>query len=426
MSKISTETLREVLDDSLAFVRQVRVIKRDFKFEKNASYVFVGIRRAGKSYLLFQRMQELASQGVPWEKFLYVNFEDERLIGLQANDLNRLLECHYEKSDEEPILFLDEIQNIDGWEKFVRRMTDTKRIVHVTGSNAKMLSRDVATTLGGRLFVKEIFPYSFPEFLTAKHFDFSKLEQTTANRGKIKRLFKEYFYFGGFPESLLYQDKRGYISSVYQKIYLGDIAARNSLGNVNTLQIVIKKIAESIKQPISFNRITNVVNSIGCKVGINKVIEMINGAVDSELLQPVRNISAKLSEKESKPKYYFTDNGLLNLFLSDPDSSLHENLVAVSLLRLYGRENVFFHNSVSAEVDFYVPDASLAIQASLEILSQKTEAREISALIKFNKYCPCKKNQIITLDTEDSITAEGLKIELIPLWKFLFSNCSTQ
>ncbi len=421
MSEILTETLRAVIGDAQAFVKQVRLVKRDFPFEKNASYVFVGIRRSGKSYLLFQRMQELASQGMPWERFLYVNFEDERLIGLQADDLNRLLECHYEKSDEEPILFLDEIQNIDGWEKFVRRMTDTKRIVYVTGSNAKMLSRDVATTLGGRLFIKEIFPYSFPEFLMAKHFDFSRQEPTTANRGKIKRLFKEYFYFGGFPESLLYQDKRGYVSSVYQKIYLGDIAVRSSLQNVNTLQIVIKKIAESIKQPISFNRITNIINSIGCKTGINKVIEMINGAVDSELLLPIRNISAKFSEKKSKPKYYFTDNGLLNLFLKDPGSSLLENLVAITLIRRHGRENVFFYNA-SEEIDFYVPDRSLAIQASMTLSSMETEHREISALVKFNKRFPCKQNKIITLDQENTVTEGGIEIQLVPLWKFLLHD----
>ena len=142
--------LKSVIADNQLEVPKYKVIPRNFNFEEFGNYVFVGIRRAGKSFLLYQRMQQLLSLGMGWDEMLYINFEDERLVGMCVNDLNLLLEIHLEMYGKRPILFLDEIQNITGWDKFARRMADTKHRVYITGSNAKMLSGDVQTTLGGR------------------------------------------------------------------------------------------------------------------------------------------------------------------------------------------------------------------------------------------------------------------------------------
>lgn len=144
--------LKTVIADNQVEVPKYKVIPRDFTFEEFGNYVFVGIRRAGKSYLLYQRIQQLLAQGVQWDDMLYINFEDERLTGMKAEDLNLLLEVHLEIYGKKPILFLDEIQNVSGWEKFARRMADTKHRVYITGSNAKMLSQDIQTTLGGALY----------------------------------------------------------------------------------------------------------------------------------------------------------------------------------------------------------------------------------------------------------------------------------
>ena len=153
---IRREILKEVLLDNRNEVVKHQVIPRSFQFEEFGNYVFVGIRRAGKSFLLYQRIQELLHDGHTWNEMLYVNFEDERLIGMTAADLNLILEVHAEMSTDRPMLFLDEIQNIDGWDKFVRRLADNKYRAYVTGSNAKMLSQDVATTLGGRYILSLI------------------------------------------------------------------------------------------------------------------------------------------------------------------------------------------------------------------------------------------------------------------------------
>ena len=153
--------LKTVIADNEAEVPKYKVIPRDFTFEEFGNYVFTGIRRAGKSYLLYQRIQTLLTQGTGWDEILYINFEDERLAGMMAKDLNLLLEVHLEMYGKKPVLFLDEIQNISGWEKFARRMADTKHRVYITGSNARMLSQDIQTTLGGRYIPVDVYPYSF-------------------------------------------------------------------------------------------------------------------------------------------------------------------------------------------------------------------------------------------------------------------------
>lgn len=210
--------LKTVIADNQIEVPKYKVIPRDFTFEEFGNYVFVGIRRAGKSFLLYQRMQQLLTQGVQWDEMLYINFENERLVGMSLEDLNLLLEVHLEMYGKKPILFLDEIQNIVGWEKFARRMADTKHRAYITGSNANMLSQDIQTTLGGRYIPIDVYPYNFNEFLTVNEISFDEVSLlSTEGKAEVLREFNDYFYFGGFPESAEFTGKRDYLTSVYQK-----------------------------------------------------------------------------------------------------------------------------------------------------------------------------------------------------------------
>ncbi|MDR0833197.1 MAG: ATP-binding protein [Candidatus Symbiothrix sp.] len=416
--------LKTVIADNQVEVLKYKVIPRDFAFEEFGNYVFVGIRRGGKSYLLYRRMQQLLAQGGTWEEMLYVNFEDERLTGMTVEDLNLLLEIHLEMYGRQPILFLDEIQNIEGWEKFARRMADTKHRVYITGSNAKMLSQDIQTTLGGRYIAVDVYPYNFKEFLTANNINITNNSLlSTESKAEILRQFNDYFYFGGFPEGAELSAKRDYLTSVYQKIYLGDIAARHSVENTFALRILFKKLAESVKQPMSFTRIANIVSSTGAKVGTNTIINYIEYAKDAWLITPIQNIAGKLVDKETNPKYYFTDNGILNLFLLDGNTSLLENLVAITLLRKYGRNDAVFFYNMGIEVDFYVPDASTAIQVCYNLdNSDGTFDREIKALLKLLKVLECKKLLVITRDTERTLEVDNQTIEVIPIWKWLLPD----
>lgn len=418
---IQKEILKEVLLDNRSEVARQKVIPRSFHFEDFGNYVFVGIRRAGKSFLLYQRMLDMLTQGYTWDEMLYINFEDERLIGMNTDDLNSILEVHASLSPQRPVLFLDEIQNIEGWEKFARRLADNKYQVYITGSNAKMLSKDVATTLGGRYITINVYPYNFKEFLNAHQISITpNTFSATESRAEIKRLFENYFRYGGFPEGALLAAKRDYITSVYQKIYLSDIAARHSIENTFALRILFRKLAESVKQTVSFTRITNILASTGVKIAKNTVINYMEYAKDAFLLLPIQNIADKLTERETNPKYYFVDNGILGILTIDAKTSLLENLVAVTLLQRYGIDDAVFFYNRNIEVDFYLPDTATAIQVSYSInLSDDTFQREVEALIKLNKVLDCKRLLIITYDEEDMIEQDGCKIEVLPAWKWL-------
>lgn len=415
--------LKTVIADNQIEVPRYKVIPRDFTFVEFGNYVFVGIRRAGKSFLLYQRMQQLLAQGVQWDEMLYINFEDERLVGISLEDLNLILEVHLEMYGKKPILFLDEIQNIVGWEKFARRMADTKHRVYITGSNAKMLSQDIQTTLGGRYIPVDVYPYNFKEFLTANEISFNEASLfSTEGKAEVLRKFNDYFYFGGFPESAEFTGKRDYLTSVYQKIYLGDIATRHSVDNTFALRIMFKKLAESVKQPLSFTRIANIVSSTGAKVGTQTVINYIEYAKDAWLISSLQNIAGKLVDKEANPKYYFTDNGILNLFLLDGNTSLLENLVAINLLRKYGRNDAVFFYNKGIEVDFYIPDEATAIQVCYNLdNSNGTFDREVGALLKLSSVLECNKLIIITRDNEQTLEIDNKTIEVIPAWKWLLN-----
>ena len=413
--------LKTIIADNQVEVPRYKVIPRDFEFEELGNYVFVGIRRAGKSFLLYQRIQQLLAQGVQWDEILYINFEDERLVDMSLEDLNLLLEVHLETYGKKPILFLDEIQNIAGWEKFARRIADTKHRVYITGSNAKMLSQDIQTTLGGRYIPVDVYPYNFKEFLNANEISLNeKSLLSTEGKAQVLRKFNDYFYYGGFPENAGFTGKRDYLSSVSQKIYLGDIALRHSVDNTFALRIMFKKLGESVKQPLSFTRIANIISSTGARVGTQTVINYVEYAKDAWLISSIQNIAGKLVDKELNPKYYFTDNGILNLFLLDGNTSLLENLVATHLLRKFGRnDTVFFYNK-GIEVDFYIPDETTAIQVCYSLDNNDTTFdREVKALLKITEVLECSKLLIITRDSEKVLEIDKKTIEVIPVWKWL-------
>lgn len=423
---IKSEILREVMLENQEEVMRHEVIKRNVSLDGFDRQVLVGARRAGKSYLLYGKIQELISKGHTWNEIIYLNFEDERLAGMEMSDLNMILEVHASLSDKRPMLFLDEIQNIDGWEHFARRIADNKFTVFITGSNAKMLSKDVSAVLGGRYLTREVFPMQFNEFISINGLDSANglLTATTSSRGRLMRLFEEYFQFGGFPECATLPVKRDYLMSLYQKIFLGDIAARNKVDNVFALKVLIRKLAESIKQPISFTRAANIVASTGTKIGKSTVINYLSYAADAYLILPVTNIADNIVGKVSNPKYYFIDNGIISLLALDIRTSLLENIVALKLLSTYGTKesSVYFYN-YGVEVDFYVPQVETAIQVCYTMNdAEGTFERETKALVKVQSRLSCRRNIIVTYDDEDMIEIEGVRIEVIPVWKFMLET----
>lgn len=419
------QLLKQILRDNQQEVERYVVEPRDLKFEGFPCHVLVGVRRAGKSYMLYHVIQQLLAQGHKWDEILYLNFEDERLENFDTDDFNRLLECHQEMYGKRPMLFLDEIQNIDSWHKFARRMADSQYTIFITGSNAKMLSGEINTTLGGRFLIAEVYPYSFKEFLTVHQVLTGALDLlSTEGRARVIRCFDEYLHYGGLPAAALLPAKRNYLSSVYQKIYMGDIIARNKITNVSGIRVLVRKMAESVCRPISYNRINNLLSSVGGKLSLATTIKYVEYCEDAWLLLRLRNYASALADKESNCKYYFIDTGILGLFLIDKDAMLLENIVALQLFRIYGHapenERVFFYHH-NYEVDFYVPDAELAIQVSYSLRDDETRKRETEALHKLPHHLPCSRRIILTYDEEETITDQHGIIEVAPVWKWLLT-----
>lgn len=419
---MNRDTLKQILIDQKDIYLNNPLITRQYPLENNVNYCFVGIRRTGKSYLMYQQIKQLEEKGIPLSQIVYVNFEDERLLEITTEDLNTILEIGMEiaGTDNRPYLFLDEIQNVDGWEKFVRRIADMKYRINITGSNSKMLSSEIASTLGGRFVILNVYPYSFSEYLIANKKEKNYLDVlSTKDKADVLSQYNEYVTYGAFPELVEIKNKKPFLSSIYQTVYLGDIIARNKISNDFAVRLILKKIAESVTKPLSFTRLTNILKSAGTSLGKQTVINYVGYMTDSYLLFTLQNYAAKLVEKETSPKYYFMDTGLLGLMLLDCKSAQLENLVAIELIRRYGVENVyFFENNV--EIDFYVPVENLAIQVSMQVLDDiDTRERETRSFVKLHNFIPESKCLLITNSEEATLDREGIIIDVVPVWKWL-------
>ena len=369
---ITRNILRQVMLDNQKDVEQYKVFHRDYDLDSFPLQVFVGVRRSGKSFLLFQKMHQMLAGGHGWEDMLYIDFEDRRLEGFTADDFNLILECHR-----------------------------------------------------GRYIPVEVYPFSFTEYLDYLGIPHDELAlEATESKARFMKAYGDYLTWGGLPESVSLPVKRSYLSSVFQKIYLGDIAQRNGVSNPKLLQLLTKKIAESVMQPISYNRLAKILSSVAGKVSVPTVSSYVSYSEDAWLLLRLRNIASAFAERESVCKYYYIDNGLLSIQLMNADTLRLENAVALSLFRKYGHdvdnERVYFYNT-NVEVDFYVPEEELAVQASYSLADESTRKREVDALSKLPNVHPCKSRVIVTYDEEDTITDKHGVIEIVPCWKWFLS-----
>ena len=338
---ITKETFRVLIREGQEEVRDVEFFDRPFEFEENGRYVLVGVRQAGKSYMLYKRARQMMGKGCLLEDIIYINFDDERLMGMTADDFDLILQSYQSVYSGTPVFFFDEIQNVEGWEHFARRLANKKYLVYITGSNAKMLSRDIQTVLGGRFLDALIYPYTFAEYLAASGVALEKEWQYGGQRAVVQKLFADYMKWGGFPELLLFRNKRNWLNSLYDKILLGDIIQRNKVKNENALRLTMKRLAENVMQPISYNRIANVIRTTGTSIAVSSVSDYVRYAVDACMIFSLENYASKFVEKETVKKHYFVDNGLLSIFLLDGNTALLENLCAIHLHKKYIKWSIF-------------------------------------------------------------------------------------
>lgn len=414
------DLIKRVIFDQHEVIKEAKIVDRDLILEKNANYVLTGLRRAGKTTLLYKRVQDLIKEGVEWNQIIYINFDDERLIGFNVSDFEDIILVAEELTNKKHYFYFDEIQNIDGWEMFAIRIANQGHKVDITGSNAKILSKEVASKLGGRYIIKEIYPYSFIEYLKAH--DIYKEGYSYKDIATINNILNIYFENGGLPESLLFKNKREYISSVYQKVLYNDIIVHNDVRNENGIKLMIKKIAESVKQNLSYTKIQNIITGIGYKISKDVVINYCKYCIDAFLLFTIKNYYSSFLDKNSNLKYYFMDNGILNLFLDDKRTTLLENIVAIHLYR-NNKDNLYYLKGNKVDIDLYLSNSNTAIQVAYSINDYDAYNKEISNLIEFANSSKDKKYRliIVTYDEERNIEIDNKKIEVISLKNFLLN-----
>lgn len=381
--------------------------------------VISGIRRAGKSTLLNQIINNYYNEGV-----YYFSFEDERLVDFEVDDFNSLYETFLELYGERKVFFFDEVQNVPKWEIFVRRMQDKKAKFFITGSNASLLSKELGTKLTGRCIAIELYPFSFHEFLTFKGHKVQENSMSyTTERAAIKQCFTEYLKHGGMPEYLVYKNE-ALLKSVYEDILYRDIVARYDIKQVKALRELGLYFLSNIGTLFSYN---NLKNTLG--VGSMNTIKSYSDFLENSfLIFLISRFSYSLKQQfAANKKIYCIDNGLTESIafqFSKNKGKFLENLVFVELKRKFP-QIYYYKTSNNLEVDFLIKngkkDISL-IQVSDNLHNEKTRQREIGSLSRAMDELKLKKGLILTEDTDDEVRTNGKVILIQPIYKWLLDE----
>ncbi len=375
--------------------------------------VISGVRRCGKSTLLHEIRSKQA------EKDYYFNFDDDRLINFTIDDFQLLYEVFIAFFGEQSTFYFDEIQNVNGWERFVRRLHDYKNTVYLTGSNASMLSRELGTHLTGRYYQQELYPFSFAEFLAfAEKAIPQKSMISTTEKVQLHSDFISYFSKGGFPQFLQSGDS-GYLKSLYESILYRDVMVRNGLTNEKEILELVHFLASNTSKLFSYNSLTKV---IGVK-NATTVRNYLSFLENTYLLFLVNKYDFSVKKQLQNPKkVYFVDLGLireLGFHHSEDNGRLLENLVFIELKRR-GKE-VYYH-AQKHECDFVLKEKNRiveAIQVSWSIYNPTTKDREVEGLVEAMTSYKLREGLILTDEDEDEFTIKNFRIKVMPAWKWL-------
>lgn len=382
-------------------------------FSDNRVLILTGIRRCGKSTLLKQIMRIKS-------RYCYVNFEDERLLGFQAEEFERLNEVLIEVYGAPVTYFFDEIQNIDKFETFVRRLQDEGKKVVITGSNASLLSKEFGTRLTGRYKLFEVYPFSFAEFLRFKKITVKDSVYIAEEKVKLITAFSKYAESGGMPEYLRNQDSE-YIKTLYDNIIYRDIIARYSIRRQRLVRELVGILASSISLPFTYNSLKN---SLGLKnaITVKEYITYLSGAyLFFELLRFDYSVKKQLN---SPRKCYIVDTAfsILGGFSLSPNKGrLLENIVYIELRR---RGNEVFYYSGTRECDFILKDGrkiSGAIQVCHE-LNDENIGRETEGLLEAMAALDLQEGIILTSDQQELRKYGKATIIVKPVWKWLLEE----
>jgi len=425
---IKKEVLKRILRD-FHLQESYSVLPRDIEIPIKSGKIITlaGVRRCGKTSILYDIINRISAI-VDKTKVIFINFEDERL-DFSTEELELILSSYaelYPDNDlSECYFFFDEIQNVNGWEKFVRRIYDTVSTnIFITGSNSKLLSSEIATSLRGRTLTFEIFPLSFKEFLEFKNIDVDL--HSSRQLAYIKNAMDEYLKYGGFPEAVRIDKKYIYklIQEYFDVVLYKDLVERYGIANTSALKFFLKRILASTTKQISIHKIYNELKSSGFKIGKNSLYQYMDYAKSVYLGDILQRYDRSIVNREmGEKKFYSIDVGLNNALeyrFSDDIGKALENVMFWELRRRVNGE-IFYSRSNDSECDFVIMDRGRvadAIQVCYDLNDYYTRRREIDGILNICKKCDLKSGQIITYDAEDDIYVDDKHIKIIPFYKY--------
>lgn len=382
--------------------------------ETNEILIISGIRRCGKSVLLQQIRSKLPEQD------FFFNFDDERLVNFKLDDFQTLQECFIELFGEQHTYYFDEIQNVSGWEMFVRRLYNNGCKVFITGSNAKMLSRELGTHLTGRYILIEIYPFSFKEYLSLQQVELQPKDMhTTVGRTNLLRHFKDYLSKGGFPKYLTTESSR-YLSSLYESIVYRDIITRNGLTNEKEILELVFYLASNATKRTTYSSLGKIIG-IRHPETIKNYIEYI---CQTYLTFQLMKYSSSLKAQMLSPKkIYFIDNAIIRRIGFNATENIGINLENLVFIELKRRECEVFYYADKKECDFIVRKGIQIVQAyqvTVSMTNPETRKREISGLCEAMQAFGLTTGHIITMDEKETINLEnGNVINVVPAWEWM-------
>lgn len=418
-----------ILDFHLSAMRPLKPRALQLPLTLDKMIVVTGMRRVGKTSVLLNAVKQLRVS-LPIEHMIYINFEDERLA-LTSDSLDVLLQAYRELYPDVALsqcyFFFDEIQAIDGWENFVRRLDDTvSKHIFITGSNAKLLSSDIATALRGRSIRYELFPLSFAEYLNFCDIPLDTV--SSQGQAKVVAAFHRYIETGGFPELVLIQDKAiqtKIIQEYYDVMIFRDVVERYQESNLPALKYFLKRLIESVGSPISITKIHNEMKSQGYRVAKNTLHDYYDIAEAVYLIvNASKHDPSLVRQSMADKKAYVIDNAFLTQLTyrySQDLGKLLENMVAIELRR---RQLPLQFVKGAKECDFVweKQGQSIPLQVSVDITHPDTKDREVAGLLAAARFLNAKEGVIITLDQSARWTEAGVVIRVIPAWQFLLGD----
>ena len=422
--KIILQVLAEQQEEIKSYKPQKWVARKEevlFEFETKMAQVVIGVRRSGKSTLCHKVLME---RGL---RYGYVNLDDDRLADMKTEDLNTVLSCVYQLYGTDiPYLFLDEIQNVDGWYLFVNRLLRTDLHIFVTGSNAKLLSGELATHLTGRYNEIHLFPFSFSGYCQYHHIDTQGI--TTKAEAERKRAFMDYIHDGGFPEMQGIRNKRVYVQSLIEAILRKDIQKRFKIRNIDALRKLAHYLINNACQEINYDEMSELLG-----IADKTAKKYIDYLCQAFLIQLLTRHSFKSKERVRNQKAYIVDAGLQgnrdNVLAPENLGWRLENVVYIELLRrcAYDFLDTYYHKPTprAKEIDFVVCDQSKAvelIQVAYEIDSVKAYDRETSSLIKASAALSCNHLTLIAFTQTRDVEIEGKTIHIISALEWLLNR----